>query len=967
MKINVTILCLLIGFCTSTQAGVEHLLPKPHQLTTNTAGDFNLKQNIRLVLPVIGTNDPAINTELTNLITTNGGSVAVNGSVTMEVQLVATVPGAEFQQEAYSIDVTPSKITILATTLKGAYWATQTLWQLADNTGGTATACSITDWPAFSIRGYMLDIGRSYMNFEEVKNEIANLSRYKVNVFHWHLTENQGWRLESKLFPQLNASSSYTRHSGKYYTMAQARELVQWCSKHGVQLIPEIDMPGHSDAFTRAFGYNMQTEQGLATMKSLVTEIIDSCFSTLPILHIGTDEVTMTMANFIPEMVTLIRAKGLKIGTWRRGYNGYNTSDLGLCQLWASSGTVLSGVPNVDSRYHYINHFDDYADVVGIYNSSILEVAKGTAERVGFIMAVWNDRLTRTDRDIVIQNNVYASMLATTERAWLGGGTYITTKGVMLDAQNTEAFRNFADWERRFLFHKTHHLMNEPIAYVKQTNIQWRITDAYPNAGNLSASFPPESTQTPTLIKDTCTLNGVKYSSRKVTGAGIYLRHVWGTLIPAFYANPVANSTAYAFTWVYSPTAQTVGAKIEFQNYGRGEADVPARQGTWDYKGSRIWINDQEVLPPTWESQHTSLNKEIALTNENASARAPIQVNLVQGWNKIFMKLPVGAFSISQVRLVKWMFSCALVTSDGRDAVEGLIYSPEKNLNPSADVLINAIDDAALYRNATQVGTQPGEYPATAVAVLDAALTAANKVKTEGTTEAAFSQAVTELGNALVIFKNSINMPVASTAETTVWYSLYTPYRDNRYLTYKGDNVDLTGDAYVASANNQQWKMVKLSDGTHAIVSKTALSSVSPSSVNNTALKVQAGIPTSGGWNFTPTNTNKTFVITAGSVQFNQTNSGLGYKVYNWGSGSNLTDTGCRYLITEVNRTTEINSKKISGIHIWVEDGRICVSGSTLRPEVFSIDGRKLDTSKQIQNKMVLVKVGTVVQKLILE
>lgn len=969
MKKKLSILIPLFVYCLCVQAGVEHILPKPQQVTTST-GTFALARNIRLVLPTINANDPAINTELTKIISTNGGAISESGAATIEVQIVTSIVGADFQEEAYSLNVTPEKISIAATTLKGAYWATQSLWQLADNAAGNLTACSITDWPAFRIRGFMQDIGRSYMEFDEIKKEIANLARYKMNVFHWHLTEYQGWRLESKKFPQLNADASYTRHPGKYYTFAQARELVKWCSNRGVLLIPEVDMPGHSDAFTRAFGYKMQTNQGLATLKEVVTELIDSCFTGLPIFHIGTDEVSISMTNFVPEMVSLIRSKGPKIGSWRKGYSGYNTADIGMQHLWAQTAP-LAGVPNVESNYHYLNHFDDYADVVGIYNTSIMDVPKQTADKVGMIMAIWNDRITRSDRDIVLQNNLYAGTLAMAERSWIGGGTYITRKGVMIDAPHTQAYRDFADWERRFLFHKANHLKDEPIAYVKQTNVQWRITDAYPNGGTLTASFPPETTQTATLIKDTCTINGAKYGSRKVTGAGIYLRHVWGpNVVPAFYASPQTNSTAYAFTWVYSPAAQTVGARIEFQNYGRSEKDLPPRQGTWDYKGSRIWINDAEVMPPVWESQHTSASNETPLTNENASYRAPISVNLVKGWNKVFIKLPVGAFSISQVRLVKWMFSCVFTTPDGKNAVEDLIYSPEKSLNPSADVLIAAIDEANQFRNSVQASVQPGDYSATTIGSLDAAIAAANKVKNEGSTETEFSTAATDLGGALTSFKNSVNLPMASTTEQSIWYSMYTPYRSNLYLAYKGDNADLIGEAYSADADRQLWKIVQLTDGSYSMVSKAAPSYISPASANNTALKAQTGTQQSGGWTFTPTFTNKTFIITSGDVQFNQTNSGLGYKIFNWGNGTNFTDTGCRYLITEVSRTsnsTEVESKTASNIRMWTENRKLQVSGTNVYPAVYSVEGCRLDATKQIHNDVVIAKIGYMVQKIIVK
>ena len=114
---------------------------------------------------------------------------------------------------------------------------------------------------------------------------------------------------------------------------------------------------------------------------------------------------------------------------------------------------------------------------------------------------------------------------------------------------------------------------------------------------------------------------------------------------------------------------------IEFQNYSRSEKDLPPPAGKWDYKGSRIWLNNQEIFPPAWTADHTQPDNEIALGNENFTARPPIEATLHKGWNKIFLKLPVGKFTTPQVRLVKWMFTVAFVTPNGKESVEGLIYS----------------------------------------------------------------------------------------------------------------------------------------------------------------------------------------------------------------------------------------------------------------------------------------------------
>ena len=115
-------------------------------------------------------------------------------------------------------------------------------------------------------------------------------------------------------------------------------------------------------------------------------------------------------------------------------------------------------------------------------------------------------------------------------------------------------------------------------------------------------------------------------------------------MIPSFYTNPKPNHTAYAYTWVRSPKTQTVGAWISTQNYSRSEKDLPPPQGEWDYRKSKIMINDKEIQPPVWSNNHTILSSEIPLGNENFAMRPPIPVTLKKGWNKILLKLPIGEF-----------------------------------------------------------------------------------------------------------------------------------------------------------------------------------------------------------------------------------------------------------------------------------------------------------------------------------
>ena len=179
----------------------------------------------------------------------------------------------------------------------------------------------------------------------------------------------------------------------------------------------------------------------------------------------------------------------------------------------------------------------------------------------------------------------------------------------------------------------------------------------FQTTANLSANGTPDTDAT------TYEYNGTTYNSRTITGNGLYLRHVWGTLVPAFYADPKENHTAYATRWIYAKKECTVPLYLEFHNYSRSESDLPPRQGTWDYKGSRAWINGKEIMPPVWQNTHTKRSNEIPLRNENCVSRPPVELKLHKGWNKLVLKLPVGKFASPETRLVKWMFT-AVVDSE---------------------------------------------------------------------------------------------------------------------------------------------------------------------------------------------------------------------------------------------------------------------------------------------------------------
>ena len=700
MKKIIAVLALLVSMITSAQEytqPVQWLMPKPQKVTEN-GKIFDLQRPVKLT-------DPTASALLSSLFTTSeqGTATVVVNLVSDEALGTFDYALADFDNEGYRLNITTDNITITAASKTGVIRAAQTLMQLAAATDGTyLQGADITDYPAFKLRGFMHDVGRSFISFDELKKEIDLLARFKVNVFHWHLTDNQGFRFESKLFPQLNQASSMTRFAGKYYTQAQCTELEAYAAERGVIIIPEIDMPGHSKAFSTAMGYNMSSEQGIATLKQLLGELA-AAFPLAPYIHMGADEAGTTAA-FVNEMSKYIKETlGRRCIVWNPisgvSISTSNLPYIDMTEMWSTSGRKISGVPNIDCRYNYVNHFDVFADLVGIYKSNIYYEQQGSSEVAGAITALWNDRKTPTENDIISQNNLYANALATAERGWMGGGKqYIEVGGTRLPNTGKE-YDEFADWERRFLHYKDTWLSAESIPYVKQTNIRWRITEPFPNNGSAAAVFPPEQS-TEDILPTTFTYDGQTYTAGMATGAGIYLRHTWGTTVPAYFSNPQLNTTAYAWTYVYSPKAQTAGALIEFQNYGRSENDKAPDAGNWDRKGSRIYLNDEEIMPPTWTNSGKSIGAEVDLQNENFPARQPVSVQLKEGWNKVLLKLPY--VSANGVRLNKWMFTFVLTTPDGKKALEEIVYSPTQTKNPDEVLTLTAPEGYLIQRYSFQ-------------------------------------------------------------------------------------------------------------------------------------------------------------------------------------------------------------------------------------------------------------------------
>ena len=231
--------------------------------------------------------------------------------------------------ESYSLKVTGEGVKLDAATRFGAMRGMETLLQLVQNSGQKSEIpfVEIHDSPRFPWRGILIDSARHFMPLETIRRQIDGIAAAKMNVFHWHLTDDQGWRFASSHFPQLQEKGS----DGLFYTQDQMKAIVRYAADRGVRVVPEIDFPGHATALAVAMPELIsaagpyQIERGWGVFKPLldpsneqVYAFIDTLIGEVttifpdPWLHIGGDEVDATQWKESDHIQAFMREKGLK-------------------------------------------------------------------------------------------------------------------------------------------------------------------------------------------------------------------------------------------------------------------------------------------------------------------------------------------------------------------------------------------------------------------------------------------------------------------------------------------------------------------------------------------------------------------------------------------------------------------------------------------------------------------------------
>ena len=335
------LICLLL-FSTTVFAQTDNqydLIPFPARFSGQN-GQFSLTASTRIVIA------PAADASVRAVAQTLASQLKAATNLTLAVASTspALAKGAHIfvslnkklnlGDEGYKLTVTPGRVLAEAATPRGLFYATQTMRQLlpASSTAPMAMpACAITDKPRFGYRGLMLDVSRHFMPVVFVKKFIDVMALHKQNTFHWHLTDDQGWRIEIKKYPKLTQVGSKRAESivgqyfqnypqqfdgqpvGGFYTQEDIKEVVRYAQSRFVTIVPEIEMPGHAQAALAAYpelgcdpakGYQVFTKWGVSEdvfcpsektfgfLQDVLTEVIGLFPGKY--IHIGGDECPKT-------------------------------------------------------------------------------------------------------------------------------------------------------------------------------------------------------------------------------------------------------------------------------------------------------------------------------------------------------------------------------------------------------------------------------------------------------------------------------------------------------------------------------------------------------------------------------------------------------------------------------------------------------------------------------------------------
>lgn len=516
-------------------------------------------------------------------------------------------------------------------------WAQSTLAQLVD-TDGKVADCEIHDWAAYPFRGFMHDTGRNYQPVSMLKETLDLMSFYKLNYFHWHLTDHPAWRIESKAYPQLNDPQYQRkgRDEGKFYTYDEIREVIAYAKERGITVVPEIDMPGHSTFFKDAFGFTMDSEEGRKVLEACLTEFCSEIpKSDCPYLHIGSDEVWIAdPQGFMQWIENLMEQLDRQPIAWDPGLPA---SEKVIRQIWneaAGSNAAASEKAGkyLDSFVGYLNYYDPMLFTSRLFlHTTAAQVEPDTSKALGGILCLWNDVRVDHKENIALHNGMVNGMMAFAERFWNGGNADL----------------RLADFEKKMALHRDR-FHKEKMRWVANSQMEWQVKI---DENEAFAAFG-----------GAIDLDAFCEVHRIVTG---------DTALAVAQTILIAEHDMDIEAWIGFCTP----ARSNRNGYGIGA------QGCWE-GGCQCFLNDTEILPPRPWNEPEKYNyhfntwgkpeEEEPFTDEQLYwMRQPVKLHLTQGENHVELRVP------KTYKGLRWSFAfipvCTQPDGSVRE-VEGLKY-----------------------------------------------------------------------------------------------------------------------------------------------------------------------------------------------------------------------------------------------------------------------------------------------------
>jgi hexosaminidase len=445
------VMILVPSSCTkSTPSDLtkESIIPKPVSLSA-TGDYFRLKDNSNIY--VYGESEDMKRTgeylagiirELTGYtpeIKTASGD-PWSGNIFLSLENL----DEKFGEEGYELTVTKKLVKIIATKPAGIVRGIQTVRQILkvnDEKSWQIATGSITDYPEYSFRGSMLDVSRHFFSVEDVKKYIDYLAFYKMNVLHLHLSDDQGWRIEIKSWPNLAQHGGSTQVGGAgggFYTQEQYTDIVNYAGERYITIIPEIDMPGHTNAALASYAelncdgkareLYTGTEVGFSTLctgKDITYKFIDDVVKELagltpgPYIHIGGDESHATKIEdyipFVNKVGDIVVRHGKQVIGWDEIANA-TLKPGSVAQHWASipnakkameQGAKLLMSPankayldmQYDSTSLFGLHWAAYIEVDSAYMWDPADLVPGLEKNniIGIEAPLWSETISNLD------------------------------------------------------------------------------------------------------------------------------------------------------------------------------------------------------------------------------------------------------------------------------------------------------------------------------------------------------------------------------------------------------------------------------------------------------------------------------------------------------------------------------------------------------------------------------------------